>query len=241
MARQSVGFNDVLDFSRASTATYFDSNGVLQSAAIDEPRFDHDPVTGEPEGILIEESRTNLLLWSEDFTQSGGWLSVINGTLTVSQETSPDGTGVFHKIVPDENVTATLDGYNFSLAENSTVVISIFVKGGAGQINVRLRDLTGVNGPHLSFNPSNEDTYISTGVAGGFERLGGGVYRIWAAVPTGSGTGSPRARFQFSGFPDGIYIWGAQLEEAPTPSSYIPTAGAPVTRAADALTTKSGV
>ena len=40
-------------------ATYFDSNGTLQVAATDVPRFDYDPVTLEPLGLLIEEARTN--------------------------------------------------------------------------------------------------------------------------------------------------------------------------------------
>lgn len=56
----------------ASTcATYFDSNGTLQTAAANIPRFDHNPVTLESLGLLTEESRTNLLLNSETLsTQS---------------------------------------------------------------------------------------------------------------------------------------------------------------------------
>jgi hypothetical protein len=55
--------NTILDpqitFTRASTATFFNSSGVLTSAAIDAPRFDYDPVTLAPKGLLIEEQRTN--------------------------------------------------------------------------------------------------------------------------------------------------------------------------------------
>lgn len=49
------------DFTRASTATYFDKNGVLQTAAVNEPRFNYDPVTLEFDRMLVEEQKTNRL------------------------------------------------------------------------------------------------------------------------------------------------------------------------------------
>jgi hypothetical protein len=52
-------FSDIITFTRASTATYFDATGTLQSAAIDVPRLDYDPATLAARGLLIEEQRTN--------------------------------------------------------------------------------------------------------------------------------------------------------------------------------------
>jgi hypothetical protein len=52
----------LVTFTRASSATYIDSAGTLQTAAVDVPRFDHNPTTGESLGLLVEEQRTNLLL-----------------------------------------------------------------------------------------------------------------------------------------------------------------------------------
>jgi len=45
-----------------SPGTYVDENGIIQLSSADTPRFDHDPTTGESLGLLIEESRTNILL-----------------------------------------------------------------------------------------------------------------------------------------------------------------------------------
>ena len=49
-------------FTRASIGWHFSSAGVLTSAAINAPRFDYDPVTLAPRGLLLEEPRTNLFL-----------------------------------------------------------------------------------------------------------------------------------------------------------------------------------
>jgi hypothetical protein len=48
-----------ITFTRASSATYFNSQGVLSTAANNTPRIDFDPVTGSCLGLLIEQSRTN--------------------------------------------------------------------------------------------------------------------------------------------------------------------------------------
>jgi hypothetical protein len=63
-------------FTRNSVGTYFDSAGVMQTATAHTPRFDYDPVTLQPKGLLIEEQRTNLLLQSQNFN-AVGW-NVIN-------------------------------------------------------------------------------------------------------------------------------------------------------------------
>ena len=51
-----------ITFTRGSTATYFDATGTMQTAAINAPRWDYDPVTHQLRGLLLEDARTNLLL-----------------------------------------------------------------------------------------------------------------------------------------------------------------------------------
>jgi hypothetical protein len=57
-------------FTRTTTATYFDVSGLLQTAAINAPRWDYDPVTHLLRGVLIETSSANLFLQSGDFTNA---------------------------------------------------------------------------------------------------------------------------------------------------------------------------
>jgi len=59
MALVTQTFSDIITFTRASSATYFDATGTLQAATTNTPRFDYDPITRAAKGLLIEEARTN--------------------------------------------------------------------------------------------------------------------------------------------------------------------------------------
>jgi hypothetical protein len=71
-----------ITFTRNSSATFFDSAGLLQTAAADVARFDHDPITGESLGLLIEEARTNLLLNSATLSTQSVTLTAVTRTLS---------------------------------------------------------------------------------------------------------------------------------------------------------------
>jgi hypothetical protein len=49
----------LVTFTRASSGTFVGSDGLIKTATTNEPRFDHNPVTGESLGLLVEEQRTN--------------------------------------------------------------------------------------------------------------------------------------------------------------------------------------
>ena len=54
-----------ITFTRSSGGSYVGSDGLIKYAGVNQPRFDHDPITGESLGLLIEEQRTNLLTYSD--------------------------------------------------------------------------------------------------------------------------------------------------------------------------------
>jgi hypothetical protein len=71
-----------ITFTRASTATYFDSAGVMQTTAVNAPRWDYDPATLALRGLLIEEARTNLLLNSATLGTQSVTVTAVAHTLS---------------------------------------------------------------------------------------------------------------------------------------------------------------
>jgi hypothetical protein len=69
-------------FTRSSTATFIGSNGLIQSAEINEPRFEHDPLTGVCYGLLLEQSRTNLVFPSATLTTQTRTVTAVAHTLS---------------------------------------------------------------------------------------------------------------------------------------------------------------
>jgi lysophospholipase L1-like esterase len=112
-----------ISFTRASTATYFDSSGTLQVAAIDAPRFDHDRSTLAQKGFLVEpQTRTNLFLATA--SPANQTITVVNAT---SYTVSFYGTGsmtltgaVSHTVTGISSTART--SYSFTSATTSLVI-----------------------------------------------------------------------------------------------------------------------
>jgi len=105
-------FDEQYTFQRLSVGTYDDFNGVLQTAAVNEPRFIYDPETGEALGRLNEEGRENILLNSDaPATQSVTVSDATEYTLSVygpgSAEVTVGGSGV---ATEGDNLTFTATG-----------------------------------------------------------------------------------------------------------------------------------
>jgi hypothetical protein len=71
-----------ITFTRTTTATRINASGVIESAAINAPRFDYDPVTLAPKGLMIESQRTNLLLNSNTLSTQNVTVTAVSSTLS---------------------------------------------------------------------------------------------------------------------------------------------------------------
>ena len=235
-----------ITFSRASAATYFDNKGVLRTAPAGVPRIDYDPVTGECRGLLVEEQRTNLLRYSEQF-DSAAWVKQ-GATATQNATIAPDGTLTadmcanngetgYHNI---EQGLAGVIGTQYS--------ISVYAKQGT-HTRIRLVGRASSNWavfPSGIFDLSTGSIVSSSGdKPATIENVGNGWYRCiiygTCALATSIGhsfspvpTGQISNNYDGTAYPGYIYTWGAQLEVGSFPTSYTPTSDSQVTRAADA-------
>lgn len=90
-------FADVVTFARAGSANYVDKNGVTQSAGPNVPRFDHDPGTLAPLGLLMDDTNGDAATIGPAVWPIGLFSSV--GTMLVvcrsQQTTAPTYRSVF--------------------------------------------------------------------------------------------------------------------------------------------------
>ena len=233
-----------ITFQRTGLASFVNEFGKIVLIGANEPRFDHDPITRESKGLLIEESRTNLLKYSVDFASIGGYnanYSAARSTLTSTTELAPDGTNTASKYVrtTGQGTGEVAIIINNSLGLNNTAVYtsSVFVKnvgtnGTVEMVNTRASDVEddsqfnlatgtiGVQGSNNSLTtitPYPNDWYRIS-VTATHNNLSGYFWVRTYGQPEGSG----------------FLLWGGQVEAGSFPSSYIHTDNnASVTRGAD--------
>jgi len=186
-------------------------NVSVQEVLGDQPRLNYDISNGVVQScpsLLLEPASTNLLTYSQDFTQ---WST--NATITPNSSTSPDGTqnatlfshsgGSFPQVA--------LSGITFVSGANYAP--SLYVKSdGTTQVQHTII----ANGRGVNFTPTNEWVRVS-GLIVSPDTSGSFV------IAQNSGSAVPAS----------FYIFGAQLEQQSYATSYIPTYGAIQTRAAE--------
>jgi hypothetical protein len=200
-----TGADSDITFTRASTATYVDRYGIVKTAAVD-------TIREEKDGFLIEQAGTNLVPYSEAF-DNAAWEKV-NTVITPNATTSPDGTvnaskldyTILGGVLKEVIVNTTAASFTFSMWIKST--------GADRPIRIKVRNSpTTTNSAQTDFTATSEWQRFSVTLSSLAEAM---VLEIRNVEIDSE-----------------FYIWGAQLEQSLSSTSYIPTVATPVTRIAD--------
>lgn len=232
-------------------------NNTSTASAYQAPRFDYNPTTLTPSGLLIEGSATNLGYSSEGFSTTYWGISGLNGGVpTSTSQTNPQNTASCMQFVED-TTTTTHGAYQIisGLTAGTIYTLSAWVKSDGTRNFASLRLTVSGGSPSYSAvwsltdgTPGNTLTTGSpTSTSRSIVAYPNGWYRIQISMAcpatftsmlgyvNGSNTNTLTTQPQsYTGTANkGIYVWGAQFEAGSVASSYIPTGTSTVQRAAD--------
>lgn len=232
----------------SNPASYVASNGLIVSATNNQPRFDFDPVTLACRGLLIEESKSNILTFSEVFNTNWTAARVSIGS---DAAIAPSGTQSADKIIEDSTTNSHLIYQVVTYSSGVAYTASVYLK--KAERNYAWIMFPNGNGFAANYGISIDLTTGAVSTSGAtaptsytVENSGNGWWRVSITATTnatsgrsayiGTGTSHTVIQSYLGDGSSGVYVWGAQLEAGASATSYIRTVGTSLTRNADIAT-----
>ena len=195
-----------LDFTRGSIATRVNAQGLIEEVGVNIPRLDYSD--GSCPSLLLEPQSTNLITYSENFSNAN-WLKT-QSTLTPNTIVSPDGT-LNASTLTATNSFAQLT-FNHTGTTSTVYTVSFWLKRKTGTGAIAIKAVENIN---TTVSVTNE-------------------WQRFSVTATSTSTNIISA-VRLLTIGDEVYIWGAQLEQQSSATSYIPNYGTTegITRLAD--------
>lgn len=204
------GLDGQITFTRATAANVINASGLLQNVTSGLPRFDYDPVTLKPLGMLLEQGTTNLCLQSANWS-SATWTKT---SMTANNATESDPTG------------GTLYGGLIATAANAQVtqVVGNLANGTVYTFSVDIAHVGGNSQVYLTMDGANFTAVAPTA----------SLTRV--SMNQNCTTGSFTVGIRVGNSGDILYSGGAQLEANTFVTTRLTTSTANVTRNLDVMT-----
>jgi hypothetical protein len=250
------GTGDFDNFSRGTTATRINKDGLIETVDSNVPRLNYPMIDGVVSGcpsLLLEPERINKIIYSEDLTKSN-WFK-IRSIVSASEIISPEGNSnaIIFKSNTSTSATSFYTAQDVSVTSGEDYTNSVFIKKGSSdfayvQIVQRTSGYLGDASVVFQFSTETLGSIstsgtVPTNLSAKVEKYPNGWYRLSLFGTISGATTINRfavgvcqsltSIFYTATTNDSVYFWGAQAEQG-FATSYIPSlTGSQATRSAE--------